>query len=129
MDVLALWSRYLVIITPGREFVNCDILDEICGKNIQNKCRKYRLLVSEIISGSDVVLDDVCREIVLPREPTKKNIRLELQQELCSYLSCVVSKNCHGMKHVEQLSRFFKELLPGAKNPTFCPTATRDGNP
>lgn len=118
MDVLALWNRY-IDRDRDREFVNCEILDEISGKKIRDKYRKFHLLVGEIISGTNVVLDDVCRRIVHPRHRHQGQQQGQQQGQRQRYSTAIaVSSNSVrayppspsiGSSH-DRRSRFFSKI-------------------
>jgi len=60
---LVIWNRHLLPAEQNRQFVDCRLLDEICGKPLLNKLRKLEVLVSEMVSGTDIQPNELVRKI------------------------------------------------------------------
>jgi hypothetical protein len=59
---LQLWQRHLTTVEENRGFVDCQILDEISGTVMLNKHRKITTIVTEIINGCPLLIDDIIRK-------------------------------------------------------------------
>ena len=57
---MELWNKYLVTV-DHREFVDCVLLDDICGKALANKYRKLEPIVKELLEGTRWTVPDVFR--------------------------------------------------------------------
>ena len=57
-----LWSRYSIASDNDRNFVDAKILDEIAGKELANKNRTVKILVSEMVDGTTLEVDDLVRK-------------------------------------------------------------------
>ena len=67
-----LWNRYSIASVYDRKFVDGKILDEIAGKEkeLANKYQTVKGLVSEMVDGTTLEVDDLVRKIAIPRQRT-----------------------------------------------------------
>ena len=63
-----LWNRYSIASNNYRKFEDAKILDEIAGKELANKYRTVKRLVSEMVDETTLQVDDLVRKIALPRQ-------------------------------------------------------------
>ena len=65
-----LWNRYSISTAYDRKFVDGKILDEIAGKEkeLANKYQTVKRLVSEMVDGTTLEVDDLVRKIAKPRQ-------------------------------------------------------------
>ena len=65
-----LWNRYSIATVYDRKFVDGKILDEITGneKELANKYQTVKRLVSEMVDGTTLEVDDLVRKIAKPRQ-------------------------------------------------------------
>ena len=62
------WNRYSIASDNDRKFVDAKILDKIAGKELANKYRTMKRLVSEMVDGTTLEVDDLVRKIAIPRQ-------------------------------------------------------------
>ena len=65
MTPLSLWEKNLIEVENGKLFVNCCIFDDISGKEIPNKFRRFETLVAEIFNGKNYDPKDFIRKIAV----------------------------------------------------------------
>ena len=63
-----LWNRYSIALENNRKFVDAKILDELAGKDLANKYRTMKRLLSELVDGTKLEVDDLVRKIAIPRQ-------------------------------------------------------------
>ena len=68
MSVNDLWNRHLIMVEDDRQFVDCKLLEEILGKEIENKFRYFEKLISEMVAGTGLVAKDLIRNIIMVRK-------------------------------------------------------------
>ena len=57
-----LWNRYSIASDNDRKIVDAEIFDEIAGKEIANKNRTVKRLVSEMVHGTTLEVVDLVRK-------------------------------------------------------------------
>ena len=57
-----LWSRFSIASDNDRKFVDAKKLDKIAGKELANKNRRVKILVSEMVDGTTLELDNFVRK-------------------------------------------------------------------
>ena len=57
-----LWSRFSIASENDRKFVDAKKLDKIAGKELANKNRRVKILVSEMVDGTTLELDNFVRK-------------------------------------------------------------------
>ena len=65
-----LWNLYSIASDNDRKFIDAKSLDEIAGNELANKYRTVKRLVSEMIDGTALEVDDLVRKIAIPRQPS-----------------------------------------------------------
>ena len=63
-----LWNRFSIASDDDRNFVDVKILDEIAGKELAKKYRTVKRLVSELVDGTTMEVDDLVRKVAIPRQ-------------------------------------------------------------
>ena len=63
-----MWNRSSIASDNDRKFVDAKILDEIARKELANKYRTVKRLVSETVDGTTLEVDDLVRKIAIPRQ-------------------------------------------------------------
>ena len=63
-----LWNRYSIASDNAQNFVYAKTLDEIAGKELANKSRTVKRLVSEMVDGTTLEVDDLVQKISIPRQ-------------------------------------------------------------
>ena len=63
-----LWNRYSIASNNYRKFVDAKILDEIAGKELANKYRTVKRLVSEMVDGTTLEVDNFVQKKAIPRQ-------------------------------------------------------------
>ena len=63
-----LWNRCSIASGNARKFVDAIILDKITGKELANKYRTVKRLVSEMVDGTTLEVDNLKRTLAIPRQ-------------------------------------------------------------
>ena len=63
-----LWNRFSIASDNDRKFVDAKILHEIAGKELANKYRTVKKLVSEMVDGTTLEVDNLVQKIAIPRQ-------------------------------------------------------------
>ena len=63
-----LWNRYSIASDNDRKFVDVKILDGIARKELAKKYRTVKRLVSQMVDGTTLEVDDLVRKIAIPRQ-------------------------------------------------------------
>ena len=54
MTPLSNWERNFIEVENGKLFTNCQLFDDISGKEIPNKFLKFETLVGEMLTGTNL---------------------------------------------------------------------------
>ena len=57
-----LWNRYSIASDNDRKFVDAKVFEEIAGKELANKYRTLQRLISEMVDGTTLEVDDLVRK-------------------------------------------------------------------
>ena len=63
MTPLSIWEKNLIQVENGKFFINSRIFDEISGKEIPNKFRRFETLVAEMFNGQNINPNEFIRKI------------------------------------------------------------------
>ena len=70
MTPLSMWERNIIEVENGKLFANCRLFDDISGKEILNKFRKFETLVGEMLTGSNLNSKEFIRRIAVKGQKT-----------------------------------------------------------
>ena len=62
------WNRFSIASDNDTNFVDDKILVEIAGNDLANKYRTWQRLVSEMVDGTTLEVDDLVRKMAIPRQ-------------------------------------------------------------
>ena len=65
MTPLSIWERNIIEVESGKFFNNSQLFDDISGKEIPNKFRRFKTLVGEMFTGTDLDPNDFIRRIAV----------------------------------------------------------------
>lgn len=75
-----LWDSYLVDV-DNRQFVDCKLFDDIAGKDIRNKSRRFQTIINEMLAGLDINAADVIHVEQVGKK--RVTIAVKIAQLLC----------------------------------------------
>ena len=70
MTPLSMWERNIIEAENGKFFANCRLFDDISGKEIPNKFRKFETLVGERLTGTNLNSKEFIRRIAVKGQKT-----------------------------------------------------------
>ena len=70
MTPLSMWERNIIEAENGKFFANCRLFDDISGKKIPNKFRKFETLVGEMLTGTNLNSKEFIRRIAVKGQKT-----------------------------------------------------------
>ena len=70
MNSLYIWEKNLIEVESGKYFINSRFFDEISGKEIPNKFRRFETLVAEMFNGQNQNPSEFIRKIPVKGQKT-----------------------------------------------------------
>ena len=70
MTPLSIWERNIIEVENEKLFANCRLFDDISGKKIPNKFRKFETLVGEMLTGTNLNPKELIRRIAVKGQET-----------------------------------------------------------
>ena len=67
MSAENLWKSHLRLVENNRQFVDCQLLDEVIGEPIRHKADEMEKVISEMLQGTGMVARDLIRKILVKR--------------------------------------------------------------
>ena len=64
-ESISLWNSHLLKVENQHCLVNVKLFDEIAGKVIENKCRKFQFVIRDFMNGFDINIDKLIRKIAI----------------------------------------------------------------
>ena len=65
MTPLPIGERNIIEVENGKLFANCRLFDDISGKEISNKFRKFETLVGDMLTGTNLNPKELIRRIAV----------------------------------------------------------------
>ena len=127
MTPLSIWEKNLIQVENGKFFINSRIFDEISGKEIPKKFRRFGTLVAEMFNGQNINPNEFIRKI-----PVKghKSAPIFLAAKVAMLLVLRGFKDFPWNSGREQFVGFFfnKDVIPYV-NPYMTNVVAKDVNP
>ena len=127
MTPLSIWEKNLIEVENGKFFINSRIFDEISGKEIPNKFRRFETLVAEMFNGQNHNPKEFIRKI-----PVKghKSTPVFIAAKVARLLVLRGFKDFPWNSCREQFVEFFfnKDVIPYV-NPYMTNVVAEDVNP
>ena len=127
MTPLSIWEKNLIQVENGKFFINSRIFDEISGKEIPNKFRRFETLVAEMFNGQIINPNEFIRKIPVEGH---KSAPIFLAAKVAMLLVLRGFKDFPWNSCREQFDGFFfnKDVIPYV-NPYMTNVVAKDVNP